>query len=391
VLAIFPGDFTIDAAKEVAETDLETLAALVDKSLIVRTAGGRLSLLATIREYLRERLSLEGGLASAAARHAAFYDARLPLRHAQPAVENPALGDRAREAHNIRALVEWALAQGPERAISVASRAAALWEHGGQSREARDWVDRALALEPEPSSAVIDALNIAAVMRNNLGDSAAALPFLDRALAMMPSVGDDPTRMNEILIGRAIAHLRLRDVTEARACFERALALPNDEARRASTLHNFGSFEMLTGHYGLGAELLEESLALELARGGGGRRLCLIHHSLGDLALRLNDIPRAIAAYRDGYRLATEFNLDEALVHCAGGLAAAAASFGDADAAAKLWLVVERLEAEYGRLTEPERTYYISAVGEPSQRSPESGDLSADEALRLLNAYVELL
>jgi predicted ATPase/class 3 adenylate cyclase len=392
-LAIFPGGFTIDAAGEVAETELETLGSLVDKSLIVRTADGRLSLLATIREFLRERLSLEGEVDAAAARHAAFYDAWLPHRHAQPGVENPALGDRAREADNVRALVEWVLAQRQaERAVSVVSRAASLWHHGGQEREARDWVDRALALEPAPSPAVIDALNMAAVLRNDLGDPDAAIPFLDRALALMPTVGDDPVRMNETLILRAVAHHLRGEVTEARACFERALALQSDDARRASTLHNLGTTEMLGGNYDRGAELLGESLALEVARGGSGRRLCNIYHSLGDLALRLDDTPRAIAAYRDAYRLATEFNLRQIVAPCAGGLAAAAAMTGASDDAAQLWRIVERLEDEYGRIPKLERAYYVDAVGEAAQQCiEETGRVSADEALRLLNTYVELL
>jgi tetratricopeptide (TPR) repeat protein len=274
----------------------------------------------------------------------------------------------------------------------VASRAAALWEHGGQAREARDWVDRALALEPAPSAAVIDALIMAAVTRNNLGDPDAAIPFLDRALALMPTVGDDPVRMNQILIGRAVAHHHRGDAAAARACFERALALPSDDAWRASTLHNFGTAEMLDGHYDRGAELLEESLALEVASGGSGRRLCNIHHSLGDLALRLDDIPRAIAHYREGHRLATEFNLREIVAPCAGGLAAAAAITGDADAAAQLWLIVERLENEYGRIHTLERAHYVDAIGKTSQRGhQETGYVSADETLRLLNTYVDSL
>jgi hypothetical protein len=108
--------------------------------------------------------------------------------------------------------------------------------------------------------------------------------------------------------------------------------------------------------------------------------------------LRLDDTPRAIAAYREGHRLAAEFNLRELVAPCAGGLAAAAAMTGDVDAAAQLWRIVERLEDEYGRIHKPERAYYVDAVGQAAQRRhQEVGRVSADEALRLLNIYVDSL
>ncbi len=55
-LAVFAGGWTLEAAEAVCEGDLDTLASLVDKSL-VRAREGRFSMLETIREFARERLT----------------------------------------------------------------------------------------------------------------------------------------------------------------------------------------------------------------------------------------------------------------------------------------------------------------------------------------------
>ena len=55
-LSVFAGGWTLEAAEAVCECDLETLASLVDKSL-ARELEGRFSMLETIREFARDRLT----------------------------------------------------------------------------------------------------------------------------------------------------------------------------------------------------------------------------------------------------------------------------------------------------------------------------------------------
>ena len=58
-LAVFAGGCTLAAAEDVCQADLDTLQALVDRSL-VRSDAERYWMLQTIREYALERLEQTG-------------------------------------------------------------------------------------------------------------------------------------------------------------------------------------------------------------------------------------------------------------------------------------------------------------------------------------------
>jgi predicted ATPase len=55
-LSVFRGGWTLEAAEEVADADLELLQSLVDKSLVRRWESGRFGMLETIREFAAEQL-----------------------------------------------------------------------------------------------------------------------------------------------------------------------------------------------------------------------------------------------------------------------------------------------------------------------------------------------
>ena len=75
-LSVFAGGSSIEAAEAVCASDIERLAALIDSSLLQRTAVGgevRLSMLETIREHAAQLLDAAGDRAVAEARHAFYY------------------------------------------------------------------------------------------------------------------------------------------------------------------------------------------------------------------------------------------------------------------------------------------------------------------------------
>src|SRR5581483_7569710 len=77
-LSVFAGSAALETVEEVCADDcalpvgeiLDTLASLVDKSLVVPLPGGRYRLLETIRAYAAERLAEAGEEAEAAVRDA---------------------------------------------------------------------------------------------------------------------------------------------------------------------------------------------------------------------------------------------------------------------------------------------------------------------------------
>jgi predicted ATPase/Tfp pilus assembly protein PilF len=385
-LAVFRGGFTVEAAEDVAQADIETIARLVDKSLVARAEPGRLFLLATIREFLLEQLVAE--IDEVAARHAAYYERWLPPAYERwlPASEvyDQKLRERFREVENIRALVDWMLAHAEaERALSTVARAAELWTDGSNPREPWGWLSLALERSAAPSAAAVHALTVSAVAANQSGEHDVAVRYSEGAIALATSLGET-LHLNTSLAILAIAHAQRGDRASGRRFYEEALALE----RRASTLHNFGTSEMWAGDLDRAAALLEESLEVAASE----RRLRLqqlTRHSLGDLALHRGDTRRAKAEYRESLRIAADLNVPRTISFCAGGLAAAAALEGDAVAASRLWGLLERLEDEHGRIDAIERSYYLEAVGEiATEPYEETRHVSADEAVRLVNAYV---
>ena len=158
-LAVFRGDFTIDAAAAVATDDhvgtadaFEAIANLAAKSLISTDISSDVTyhrLLDTTRAYALEKLSESGEIARVRALHAEYY--RGLFERAEPEWEvRPTaewLGDYGRRIDNLRAALDWAFSPGGDAATGVALTAAAvpLWMHLSLMEECGGWVERALA------------------------------------------------------------------------------------------------------------------------------------------------------------------------------------------------------------------------------------------------------
>jgi hypothetical protein len=56
---VFRGGWTLEAAEQVADADVELMQSLVDKSLVHRWDSGRFGMLETIREFAAEQLDPE--------------------------------------------------------------------------------------------------------------------------------------------------------------------------------------------------------------------------------------------------------------------------------------------------------------------------------------------
>jgi len=149
-LAVFAGGCALEAIEEVCEANLDTLAALIDKSL-VRREGDRYSLLETIGEYALERLEERGELEELRRRHAEYY---LELaRSVEGLVRSPkaaVLLDRlGRDYENLRAGLGWLSGldpdEDPDRPLHLAvwGLAARLHTFGDAALDHRNYVDAA--------------------------------------------------------------------------------------------------------------------------------------------------------------------------------------------------------------------------------------------------------
>ncbi|MFF5296681.1 AfsR/SARP family transcriptional regulator [Paractinoplanes globisporus] len=238
-LGVFAGGFTLEAAEAVCADAGDppvaaSLAGLVDKSLVTRD-GERYRLLETLRAYAIEHGAVTPGLRD---RHAEqtlgmVASARRALRGSrQPAW----LRRLEREHGNIRAALDWSIARGDAAtAVRLAGSLYPLWDRHGHYREGREWLTRALAIEPGVPPLVraraLDSLAGLAVIQGDLDAGAAAA---EESAALSRQAGD-PAGVARALTtsglaafyagdnGRAVAVLE-ESVRQARAAGDRGLA-----------------------------------------------------------------------------------------------------------------------------------------------------------------------
>ncbi|WP_406034230.1 LuxR C-terminal-related transcriptional regulator [Nocardioides sp. NBC_00163] len=193
--SVFAGGFGLDALEAVCadellakEVILDTLAGLVDKSILIRGEQGgrvRFRMLETIREYGQARLRESGSEAEVQRRHREWYLRLIEKAAAEwfgPGQEYWAALLRV-EHPNVRTALEFCLARPDE--VRIGLRMAGLpwflWAALGFMTEGRLWLDRALAMDQEPSHERVWALGTAADIAVFQGDEAAATALIDAA------------------------------------------------------------------------------------------------------------------------------------------------------------------------------------------------------------------
>ncbi len=87
-LGVFQGGFTLEAAQQVANAAPETLAGLVNQSLLRCDPGGRYQMHEAVRQYASEKLDGAGCAGEVRPAHARYYSAFLARQH--PALNNHA-------------------------------------------------------------------------------------------------------------------------------------------------------------------------------------------------------------------------------------------------------------------------------------------------------------
>ena len=343
-------------------SDLDTLASLLDKSLVRRRtdANGdeRFWLLETIREFARERLEASGE-----------EDALRRLQtdwlidHADRAGTRATVGVPgtwnvdlvAPELDNVRAVLDWALEHEPERGLDLAASLEGFWLVREPS-EGASWLEPLLArtpdAEPELRAHALRALGGALQLS---GEYERAAPYYQHSLELFIASEEEVQTAN--LRYRVAGHMvTMGETAAAWPLLEdslrtfRQLGLPRGEAQvlgylaekphgegdlaraielsleSAAIAHEIGWAWWESGQLADAAELERERGGLDAAEGHALR--CL------ELSLRLGDRRR--------------------VVHTAADLAVIAAEHGDAERAGRIWGAIES-EVSAGRVAEWER------------------------------------
>jgi predicted ATPase/class 3 adenylate cyclase len=269
-LGVFRGGCTLETAEIVCDADLDTLASLLDKSLLRRRTGSRGEdrywMLETIREFAVERLHESGAEADVRRRHAQRMlgiarGAHLSEHDAELDVE---VGLAERE--DLRAALDWAEANDPSFGLELAVSVQNLWIASGP-KEGMERIERLL-------------------------DGAAAIPKELRAKALRAyAATSDMSGHNQ----QAERLLR-----ESQRLFEEL----GDEEGLGSVEHMLAVSAWRREDWERMRELTEHSL--DLARGRFGHLETSNYWLLGQVALANGDLQQAIELTRQSADLARE-------------------------------------------------------------------------------------
>ncbi len=194
-LAVFRGGCTLEAAEAVLRADIDTLASLVDKSL-VRHSGDRFWMLETIREYAAERLGDAPDSEATHERHAAYF-----LALAEAAEEPLDSTAEMREAwcelleadhENLRAAMDHFEAIGDfESSMRTAGAIIEFWDERAHYGEAKRRYERLIASDLTRSIARAKALHGAAHLGGMTGELTKAIEWQQEALDIYREHGDE--------------------------------------------------------------------------------------------------------------------------------------------------------------------------------------------------------
>jgi predicted ATPase/DNA-binding SARP family transcriptional activator len=350
-LAVFRGGCTLEAAEQVCDAALETLEALVDKSLL-GWEGGRFTMLETIHDYAHECLRATGEEEPITRRLVERMTAVAETFGAEAERSTaPSIEPLERELDNIRVAIRAALGW-PREPLALRLTAALLpfWTMTGRHGEGLRWIAEALdRAEDPPAPEHTECLRAATQLATIDGNVELALAYGVRALAVARAEHDD-VGVAEVLPWLATAYAQAGDADAARALHAESVALIEQAGsgnQLARALRIAGEDEL---EFGDGAHAVELMLrALEVARSGGhGRDAVMALHSLGDAYLVRGELDDAGRSYLDALGQGPDSVPVAHTVYCLAGLAAVAARNGRVDLAGRLWGAVAAYERSVG-------------------------------------------
>ena len=338
-LAIFAGGFTLAAAEQVSDADLDTLTSLVEKSL-VRQGKDRFRMLETIREFAVESLTQREELKEIRRRHLDFFLALAEREGSRSEPDAPARFGRLEDEHdNLRAALHTARETGnPRVELRLTFALADFWEVRGHLSEGLERLGEALERDPEaPAELRGPALRMRAIIAIKQGDFETARRMVEAMRELGPAKGDEG-RAGDAPHFLGIIAMEEGRFDEARTLIEQAKSMREPfglQSGLQSTVHNLGLLAMAQGEYGRARSELELSLAMAKELNSEQP----IANSLCDLGFaELSDgrLDPARTLFRDALELAARLGWKENVAYCLVGLSAIALAEAEFELAAHL-------------------------------------------------------
>jgi predicted ATPase len=229
--AVFAGGATIEAAETITAGGLDTLDALVAKSLLTRRrhTTTRLGMLETIRAYAADRLASAADAEDVREDHYRYYLA-LARRHGtdralRGAAAQEHLATMDADIDNLHAALGWAVAApSAERALAMAAALGSYWIARNRHADAVNWAERALEVpgaDAEPALRA-HALRLKARCLWTVGRMPEQPAILAAAEAIARQLGD-PVLLSQVLQSRVHHELDSSRLDLANALADEAL------------------------------------------------------------------------------------------------------------------------------------------------------------------------
>jgi predicted ATPase/class 3 adenylate cyclase len=371
-LGVFRGGCTLETAELVCDADLDTLASLLDKSLLRRRTGRlgeeRYWMLETIREFALERLGESGREDELRRRHAQRMlqiarESHLGLGDAEGDV-----GSALAERDDLRAALDWAEEHDASFGLELAVDLQQLWNAAGP-KEGFERIqrlrDRAGDIPPERRA---DVLRSHGGTADLAGHDELAAQLYKESVELYRELGDDRgiAIVEQML---AVSAWRREDWDRMRELTEHSLELSEGRFPSIETSNYWllGQLALIDGDVERAVELTRRGTEMAHAAGWAwwesGQR-----HELLMLALRRGDLDEA---EREGLiALEMERAQENRLwtLYTVAGLAQVALARGDLERAGLLWGAAEK-EGESLPRWPGERSRRIGALAE-EEREP---------------------
>jgi len=318
-LAVFAGGCTLEAAAAVAGADLDSIASLVDKSLLQEAAGrdgeARIHMLETVREYALERLVERGEDTTIRTLHASYF-AELAAQ-AEAMLRSPGRGPWITrldaEQENIRASLVWCLEGQGDRETGMRLAGSLVWYwRRTYPTEGRRWLQKAAAATgpgstPEllgwcqAGAAFLTWPSEREVVRAGLREAIGILrrsPDRLKLAHALSWLGDVESDLGQHLPARAALDEALTAFTELGLEWDRAMGLHYSGLAEMQTWDTGGSREIALRH-------LEESYRIFFTLGDDWARALTINRLAWAMAQNGN-YPSALSLLNEGLRLARQ-------------------------------------------------------------------------------------
>ena len=264
-LAVFAGGCALAAAEAVCGAELDTVQALVDRSLL-RSDGERYWMLQTIHEYALEKLESTGEADDMRDAHARWFVHLLDVEGIAPPgwPGDASLTRLAREQENFRAALEWTSSIGDTETLArLTSTLTAVWVLRAQLHEATRWI--ALVLEHEDMYQPRLAAQVVSAARRlarHQGDTAKDAALAARSHQLWQEVGDIAA-IGRAMVDVGYATVRAGDLDTGRELLEKAVGYAREHGLSnvlAGGLNNLADVAIMEDRLDDAIRLSEEGL-----------------------------------------------------------------------------------------------------------------------------------